>query len=277
MNKPLRTDTGLMKRRERRFVWILRVFSLLGLALSGLPNLDHSAWGQSVGVLRIYLARHGQTDWNFERRLQGSSDIALNSTGLKQAANLAERLNGVKLDTVYSSTLRRSRDTSEMVRGQTPSQSLEGLNARSLGKFEGKWLDRTKDPVTVQEYPKRSRDPNDELNGGESWNQFNTRIRAALANIRSQHSSGVILIVAHAGTNQMILREIFDLNLGQALSIKQRNDELYLIEVNTKNPPRLWKLITDGQFAANTDWTEIKFAVNCQPLGDLRQPERYIK
>jgi 2,3-bisphosphoglycerate-dependent phosphoglycerate mutase len=261
MNKPLLTDTGLMKRREPRFVWILRAFSLLGLALSGLPNLDHSAWGQPIGVLRIYLARHGQTDWNFERRLQGSSDIALNSTGLKQAANLAERLNGVKLDTVYSSTLRRSRDTSEMVRGQTPSQSLEGLNARSLGKFEGKWLDRTKDPVTVQEYPKRSRDPNDELDGGESWNQFNTRVRAALANIRSQHSSGVILIVAHAGTNQMILREIFDLNLGQALSIKQRNDELYLIELNTENPPRLWKLIADGQFAANSDWTEIKFAV----------------
>ena len=67
--------------------------------------------------------------------------------------------------------------------------------------------------------------------------------------------------VAHAGTNQMILREIFDLNLGQALSIKQRNDELYLIELNTENPPRLWKLIADGQFAANSDWTEIKFAV----------------
>ena len=69
----------------------------------------------------------------------------------------------------------------------------------------------------------------------------------------------------------------FRFDLGQAISIKQRNDELYLIELDTENPPRLWKLITDGQFAANTDWTEIKFAVNCQPLGDLRQPERYIK
>ena len=201
----LLTDTGLMKRRERRFVWILRAFSLLGLALSGLPNLDHSAWGQSIGVLRIYLARHGQTDWNFERRLQGSSDTALNSTGLKQAANLAEQFDGVTAGYgLLQHSPSQSGDTAEIVRGQTPLKSLEGLNERSVGKFEGKWLDRTKDPVTVQEYPKRSRDPDDELDGGESWNQFNTRVRAALANVRSQHSSGVILIVAHAGTNQMI-------------------------------------------------------------------------
>ena len=51
---------------------------------------------QSGAILRIYLARHGETDWNAERRLQGRTDTALNSTGRQQAAKLAERLKGVR-------------------------------------------------------------------------------------------------------------------------------------------------------------------------------------
>jgi hypothetical protein len=88
MNTRLLIHNGLVKRPQQRFVRILKVFSLLGLALSGLPNLDYPAWGQSSRVLRIYLARHEETDWNAEHRLQGSTDTALDLTGLKQAAIL---------------------------------------------------------------------------------------------------------------------------------------------------------------------------------------------
>jgi hypothetical protein len=113
------------------------------------------------------------------------------SAGLKQAAILAEPLEGIHLEMVYSSTLRRSRDTAEIARGDAQLKSLIGLNERSLGKFEGKWLDRAKkDPATAQEYPKRSRDPNDEIDGEESWNQVYKRVRAAVADIRRRHSSG---------------------------------------------------------------------------------------
>ena len=207
--------------------------------------VDQPLLGQSTGTLRIYLARHGETDWNAERRLQGATDTALNSTGRQQAAKLAERLKGVRLDAVYSSTLSRSRDTAELVRGQVPLKSLAGLNERRIGKFEGKKLDKNSDPATAQEYPKRSRDPDDELDGGESLNQFYERVRATFENIRSQHSSGAILIVGHAITNQMILRALLGLTLEQAISIRQANDELYLIELDAGNPPRLWKLITE--------------------------------
>jgi broad specificity phosphatase PhoE len=206
---------------------------------------NHRAWGQSSQTLRIYLARHGETDWNVERRLQGGIDTALNSTGRKQAAKLAERFKGIRLDAVYSSTLSRSRETAEIVRGDIPLKSLAGLSERRVGKFEGKKLDRTIDPATALEYPKRSRDPDDELDGGESLNQFYERVRTTIEFIRSQHSSGAILIVAHAITNQMILRAIFNLTLQQAISIRQANDELYLIELDAGNAPRLWKLITE--------------------------------
>jgi broad specificity phosphatase PhoE len=219
---------------------------LLCLAVLVGSLLDQPALGQSTGTLRIYLARHGETDWNAERRLQGRTDTALNSKGRQQAAKLAERLKGVRLDAVYSSTLSRSRDTAEIARGGVPLKSLAGLNERGIGKFEGKKLDKNSDPATAQEFPKRSRDPDDELDGGESLNQFYERVRNTLLDIRSQHSSGAILIVGHAITNQMILRELFGLTLEQAISIRQANDELYLIELDAKDPPRLWKLVTEA-------------------------------
>ncbi|HVH93157.1 MAG TPA: histidine phosphatase family protein, partial [Candidatus Acidoferrum sp.] len=60
------------------------------------------------------------------------------------------------------------------------------------------------------------------------------------------HSSGTILIVGHSLTNQMILRALLGLTMQKATSIRQSNDELYLIELDLGNPPRLWKLITEA-------------------------------
>jgi probable phosphoglycerate mutase len=229
--------------------WKGRPFSsrdvcLLCLSVFVLLIVDGPALGQSTGTLRIYLARHGETDWNAERRLQGGTDTALNSTGRQQAAKLAERLRGVHLDAVYSSALRRSRDTAEIARGEVSLKSLAGLNERRIGKFEGKQLDRKSDPATAEEYPKRSRDPDDELDGGESLNQFYERVRTTILDIRRQHRSGAILIVGHGVTNQMILRALLGLTVEQATSIRQDNDELYLIELEGGNAPRLWKMIS---------------------------------
>lgn len=234
-----------------KYGWSTRLASLtqaciLSLAVILLPILEISASAQSTPVLRIYLARHGETDWNAEHKLQGSTDTPLNSTGLKQAAILAETLRGIHFDAVYSSTLSRSRDTANVVRGDVPLKTIAGLNERGVGKFEGKFLDRRKDPAVAEEYPRRSRDPNDQLDGGESLNQFDARVHAALDSILGQHRSGTILIVGHAITNQMILRAIFHLSLAETISIKQGNDELYLIELPEGHGPRLWKLITQA-------------------------------
>ena len=236
----LRRFGGLQGRRiSIQNSFLVCLFILVGLVL------DHAALGQSAGTLRIYLARHGETDWNAERRIQGRTDTALNSRGRQQAAKLAQRLKGVRLDAVYSSTLSRSLETAAIARGKAPSKSLAGLNERSHGKFEGKVVDGS-DPMTEQEYRQRRRDPEDELDGGESLNQFYERVHSTFGAIRSQHSSGVILIVGHSLTNQMILRVLFGLTLQQATSIRQANDELYLIELDVGNPPRLWKMITEA-------------------------------
>lgn len=194
------------------------------------------------GTLRIYLARHGETDWNAERRLQGWIDTSLNQDGRQQAALLGERLKGIRLNALYSSTLARSRQTAEIAAAQVPLFVLADLRERNLGKFQGL---REDDPVVGPEYVKRSRDPDDELDGGESLNQFFARVKGAVERIRRENASGTVLIVGHGITNRMVLRALLNLTFDQAMSIQQANDELYVVEINPGTGTKLWKLITD--------------------------------
>ena len=193
-------------------------------------------------VLRIYLARHGQTDWNVAHRLQGVTDVPLNETGRRQAVELANRLAGVHLDRIYSSALQRSRQTAEAFKGRAPLESLPGLNEQSLGAFQGLYMDG-RDPQRQAEFERRSLDPEDRLDGGESAAQHFARVQAAVQAIRGRHPSGDVLIVGHGGTNALVLRALLGLSAEQTSSIEQAHDELYMVELRSSHPPAVWKLI----------------------------------
>jgi len=192
-------------------------------------------------VLRIYLARHGQTDWNAQRRLQGATDTHLNAAGRAQAETLAVRLAGVKFDAVYSSRLARTRETAAIVHGRVPIDSLADLDERNLGKFQGFVLDS--DSVATAEYSRRITALGDSLDGGETLEHQLARVTRALDGIRRRHASGSVLVVAHGLTNQLVLKALLGLTWDQANAIVQANDELYLIELGGGAKPRLWKWI----------------------------------
>ena len=143
--------------------------SVLGADGPSTPLRAGQTRASAAATLRIYLARHGQTDWNVEGRMQGGTDTPLNATGRQQAAALKDHLKDVRFDAVYSSTLSRSRETAEIVRGQVPLTSLAGLGERRFGKFEGLLSDA---PDTGPEFLRRRWDPQDALDGGESWVAF---------------------------------------------------------------------------------------------------------
>lgn len=200
----------------------------------------------ATAVLRIYIARHGETAWNAEHRLQGQTDIPLNDKGRKQAQALHELMKGVHLDAVYSSNLSRSHETALAATGGIEPEQLRDLGERNFGKFQGKV---TVDPAVKPEWDARSKDPNDALDGGESREQFYERVQRALKVILAAHPhGGTILIVAHGGTNQQLLRALLDLSDAESQLIDESNDEVYLIEATTGNaaapPPTLWKHIT---------------------------------
>jgi phosphoserine phosphatase len=206
-------------------------------ALLIVPRASIAPEAQANGSLRLYIARHGETDWNVLHRLQGWTDRPLNETGRRQAVELADTLKGIRLDAIYSSTLSRSRDTANTVAGNAMTvKSLDGLRERNYGHFQG-------GSDTAPEYLRRSNDWMDRLDDGESLNQLLARSRESLTQIRREHPSGNVLIVAHRITNQMLLRALLDLTPEQTVKIVQDNDEVYLVELDSGTKARLWKLI----------------------------------
>jgi len=206
-------------------------------ALLMVPRASVAPEAQANGSLRLYIARHGETDWNVLHRLQGWTDRPLNETGRRQAGELAGTLTGIRLDAIYSSTLSRSRDTATTVAAKTMTvKSLDGLRERNYGHFQG-------GSDTAPEYLRRSNDWTDRLDDGESLNQLLARARESLAQIRAEHPTGNVLSVAHRITNQMLLRALLDLTPEQTVKIVQDNDEVYLVEIDSGAKPRLWKLI----------------------------------
>ena len=202
---------------------------------------------QDKATLRVYLARHGQTDGNLKGIAQGWTDTPLNQTGLQQAADLAERLRGVKLNAIYSSTLNRSRTTAEAVaagRKKVKLTSVPGLREVGLGKWENVALN---DPIMKTRPPADKRGPED----GESGAQVDERVAAAVKEILNRHKKGTILIVGHAGANGYILSHLLNMTrqeLTKQGQFVQDNDELYLVERTAGFPPRIFKFIPPGKF-----------------------------
>jgi broad specificity phosphatase PhoE len=87
----------------------------------------------------FYIFRHGETDWNKERRCQGHTDIALNDNGISQAKELASRASALSLQVVFSSDLTRARQTGSIVAEHlnVPIFFDSRLREMSYGKAEG--------------------------------------------------------------------------------------------------------------------------------------------
>ena len=87
----------------------------------------------------FYLFRHGETDWNIDRRCQGHTDIPLNETGIRQAVELSEQLKTIPLQTIFSSDLSRALKTGQTVSNtlNIPIQPDSRLREMSYGEAEG--------------------------------------------------------------------------------------------------------------------------------------------
>lgn len=93
--------------------------------------------------MKIYLFRHGETEWNRTRRLQGQSDIALNAFGRELAVKTAEALREIAFDRAFCSPLLRAAETAQIILGDRPVSlvSDERLKEMFFGEHEGAAFD----------------------------------------------------------------------------------------------------------------------------------------
>ena len=140
---------------------------------------------------RIILARHGETDWNLERRWQGHSDRPLNETGLAQAEELAEELAGEPIAAVYSSDLVRAHETARIVAARLGLVvvAVPGLRERQFGSWEG-----LRDVEVEHRFPGAHGPPD-----GETREEMLRRVLESLEAIAAAHDGETVLVVCHGG------------------------------------------------------------------------------
>ncbi len=163
----------------------------------------------------LYLVRHGETDYNRRRILQGRCiNSSLNATGRRQARALARRLAGVPLDAVYTSTLDRAAQTAEIVlegRAPVPLFRLPGLDEMSWGVYEGRPATDDMQRYLDAMYARWAAGVFDEpVEGGESILDVQTRALEALDHITARHAGQTVLVVAHGRLLRVLLASVLE-------------------------------------------------------------------
>jgi uncharacterized phosphatase len=146
----------------------------------------------------IFVVRHGETDWNRQRRIQGSTDIPLNSVGREQALATGRLLALRNWDAIITSPLLRARETAEIiasVTGRHSLQSLDDIAERRYGDAEG----LTYEQVEAQ-FPGDSPVP-----GRESRESVALRAVPALITLADRYPGQSIVVVSHGGVIRSLL------------------------------------------------------------------------
>jgi 2,3-bisphosphoglycerate-dependent phosphoglycerate mutase len=157
----------------------------------------------------ICFIRHGETDWNLEKRIQGQTDIPLNETGHRQALAMAFSAAHHDFHAIYSSDLMRAHATAKMLaeRRELEVKTLPQLRERHYGIFQG---------ITAAEGEQRhpaayacyiARDLDYDFETGESMRAFDVRVEAAIADLMRHHANQTIAVVSHAGVLDIVRRK----------------------------------------------------------------------
>lgn len=167
--------------------------------------------------MRLILVRHGQTQWNLERRFQGGgSDIRLNELGRRQARCSGLALKTEKIDAVYSSPLSRARDTArEIARHHRLRVRVEpGFTEIDAGDLEGALFERL--PQEQPAFWKQWREGTGSIAcpGGESLDDMMERTWAALGRIRARHPGDTVVVVSHTFTVLSLFLRALEMDTG---------------------------------------------------------------
>ena len=161
-------------------------------------------------MLKLYLVRHGQTEWNVQKRMQGWEDSSLTEKGVNNAIALRKKLEGVEFAATYTSTSERTIETAKLIieKRNLAINTNEDLREINLGEWEGKTLDEIKD-FYPEQYKYFWENPAlYEPIGGETFEQLINRAIKVLNYIISKHINGSILVITHSVILKSLLMHV---------------------------------------------------------------------
>ena len=149
--------------------------------------------------MKLYVARHGQTDWNSRNLVCGSTNLPLTEKGIEQAEALGERVKSLGIDVIIASPMIRAQQTAKAVSDATglPIITDERLREHDYGAFEG--VDRGKDEYWAQKYQFAAKFPE-----GESVLQLAQRVYNVIDDVKMTYPDKTVLLVCHGGVSRMI-------------------------------------------------------------------------
>lgn len=187
--------------------------------------------------MKIYLIRHGKTEWNKLRRMQGWKNSELAKEGVLAAENLKKRFleEGINLDKIYSSNQKRAVDTAEIIKGDSDIEHIEldDLKELSYGIWEGMHiediLEKYGEEYNTYIYESHKYVP---VNGGEPFDKIFDRSQRALEKIINSDGEN-ILVVTHGVTIKVIIAIIEEIGLEDFSTIPiYKGTSLNIIEVD---------------------------------------------
>lgn len=191
----------------------------------------------------IYLTRHGETEWNIEKRLQGRGDSPLTKDGIQRAKELRDRIKNIDIDVIYSSPIKRALNTANILRGNKNIDIVtdDRLMEMCFGDYEGKKID-----IIQKENPnwdiKLIMQGNVEIcsPNGENLKEVRERISKLMNKIIAENIGKSILIVTHGITLKALMYYFKDKDvnsevMGQATLTKINIDEKNNFYIEFKN------------------------------------------
>ena len=182
-------------------------------------------------MTKIFLIRHGETEWNKVGKLQGSSDINLLPEGIQQAHLLAEHAPFHAVDAIYSSDLLRAVMTAEILaeKFNLPVIKERGLRETSFGDWEGRFLSELakENPCGFENFftrPDKVQPPN-----GETFLQSQARIMNALEEIIADNEDKNIIVVSHGAAIRLIICAALEMRIRKMWAIGQYNMALNIL------------------------------------------------
>jgi broad specificity phosphatase PhoE len=187
-------------------------------------------------LIKIYVARHGETTWNEEGRIQGRSDPGLSQRGYAQSLALLHQLKDRPLSAIYTSTLQRSVQTAEPIANQLglPIQRHTELDEIAFGILEGKNLYHFDEELKMEWGRFKDNRFTYRIPGAENYADVADRIRPFEERLLQNHEGQEVLIVGHRVVNRLLIGMLMEYPQEKVLRIEQTNDMLYLVQRNSE-------------------------------------------